>query len=80
MENLLPGCKNLGVTHITNGCFRLHPVEWNVGEAAGMLAVYCTQRKVAPRGVRVLKTELDAFQSLIQQQGIEIFWPRLRPT
>ena len=34
MENLLPECKNIGVTHITNGCYRLHPVEWNVGEAA----------------------------------------------
>jgi hypothetical protein len=35
VENLLPACKNLGVTHITNGCYRLHPVEWNIGEAAG---------------------------------------------
>ena len=33
MENLLPACKNLGVTHITNGCYRLHPVEWNLGES-----------------------------------------------
>jgi len=41
MENLLPACKNLGVTHITNGCYRLHPVEWNIGEAAGYLAAYC---------------------------------------
>jgi FAD-dependent oxidoreductase family protein len=31
VENLLPGGKNLGVTHITNGAFRVHPVEWNVG-------------------------------------------------
>ena len=35
IENLLPACKNLGTTHITNGCFRLHPVEWAIGEAAG---------------------------------------------
>jgi hypothetical protein len=33
-ENLLPACKNLGTTHITKGCYRLHPVEWNIGEAA----------------------------------------------
>src|SRR5690349_23906379 len=26
-RNLLPAAKNLGVTHITNGCYRLHPVE-----------------------------------------------------
>ena len=35
IENLLPGGKNLGVTHITNGAFRVHPVEWNVGEVGG---------------------------------------------
>src|SRR5439155_18948690 len=40
VENLLPACKNLGVTHITNGCYRLHPVEWNIGEAAGALAAF----------------------------------------
>ena len=32
------GGKNIGTTHITNGCYRLHPVEWNVGEVAGALA------------------------------------------
>ena len=37
VENLLPACKNIGTTHITNGCYRLHPVEWNIGEAAGAL-------------------------------------------
>ncbi len=52
VENLLPGGKNLGVTHITNGAFRLHPVEWNVGEAAGILAAFCLERKVTPRAVR----------------------------
>ena len=41
VENLLPACKNLGTTHITNGCYRLHPVEWAIGEAAGALAAYC---------------------------------------
>ena len=35
VHNLLPAGKNLGTTHITNGCYRLHPVEWNIGEAAG---------------------------------------------
>src|SRR5690606_17483688 len=26
VENLLPANKNIGTTHITNGCYRLHPV------------------------------------------------------
>ncbi len=38
-ENFLPSAKNLSVTHLTNGAFRLHPVEWNVGEGtAGVIA------------------------------------------
>ena len=36
--NFLPAGKNIGVTHLTNGAFRLHPVEWMVGEAAGTIA------------------------------------------
>ena len=50
VENLLPGGKNLGVTHITNGAYRVHPVEWNVGEAAGLLAAFCLERKSSRRG------------------------------
>ena len=51
VENLLPACKNLGTTHITNGCFRLHPVEWGIGEAAGALAAFCLEhQRDAPLG------------------------------
>ncbi|HEX7860977.1 MAG TPA: FAD-dependent oxidoreductase, partial [Verrucomicrobiae bacterium] len=38
VENLLGASKNIGTTHVTNGCYRLHPVEWNIGEAAGLVA------------------------------------------
>jgi len=79
VENLLPACKNLGVTHITNGCYRLHPVEWNIGESAGMLAAFCLQKKTMPRKVRNTKALLQEFQKEIQAQGIEIEWPKMRP-
>lgn len=79
MENLLPACKNLGVTHITNGCYRLHPVEWNIGESAGALAAFCVQRNLPPRQVRNTEKLLKEFQDALQRQGVEIAWPRLRP-
>ena len=79
VENLLPACKNLGVTHITNGCYRLHPVEWNIGEAAGCVAAYAMQKKTTPRHVRQDPRILAEFQGLIQRQGIEISWPKLTP-
>ena len=46
VDNLLPGAKNLGTTHVTNGCYRLHPVEWNIGEVAGALAERRPRRKL----------------------------------
>jgi hypothetical protein len=79
VENLLPACKNIGTTHITNGCYRLHPVEWNIGEAAGMLAAHAIEIKSPPRRIRNDPRLLGAFQSRLQQQGVEIAWPKLTP-
>ena len=79
VENVLPGGKNLGVTHITNGAFRVHPVEWNVGEVAGLLSVFCLERNATPRSVRNRAELLAAFQSLLMQQGIELSWRSLTP-
>ena len=79
VENLLPACKNLGVTHITNGCYRLHPVEWNIGQAAGALAAFCLQRKEPPRQVRKNPKLLQDFQRQLQADGVELEWPKLTP-
>ena len=79
VENLLPACKNLGVTHITNGCYRLHPVEWAIGEAAGALASYCLETKSTPRAVRNTPEKLRAFQAMLTGQGVEIEWPQVTP-
>ena len=79
VENLLAGCKNLGVTHITNGCYRLHPVEWNIGEAAGCLAVFCTKRKEPARRVRQINKLLADFQTMLRTSGVELEWPKLTP-
>ena len=79
VENLLPACKNLGVTHVTNGCYRLHPVEWGIGEAAGALASFCLGRKTTPRAVRNTPGRLKEFQGFLTRQGVEIDWPKLIP-
>ncbi len=77
MENLLPACKNLGVTHITNGCYRLHPVEWNIGEAAGSLAAFCLRKGLHPRQVRADPLLLEEFQHLLVAAGVELHWPHI---
>ena len=79
VENLLAACKNLGVTHVTNGCYRLHPVEWSIGEAAGSLAAHCLDIGESPRAVRNNPKRMAEFQARITGQGVEIDWPRLTP-
>jgi hypothetical protein len=79
LENLLPACKNIGTTHITNGCYRLHPVEWNIGEAAGALAAHALLTKKSPRAVWSDKKLMGEFQSSLVRQGFELEWPRIHP-
>jgi hypothetical protein len=76
IENLIPANKNIGTTHITNGCYRLHPVEWNIGESAGLLAAFALNKNVIPRAVRERKDLLKEFQDLAHSQGIETEWPK----
>jgi hypothetical protein len=77
VENLLPACKNLGVTHVTNGAFRVHPTEWNIGESAGALAAFCLQRDLRPRQVRNTTNLLADYQRELVRQGVELTWPRM---
>ncbi|MFJ7936162.1 FAD-dependent oxidoreductase [Sporosarcina sp. NPDC096371] len=75
-NNLLAGCKNIGTTHITNGCYRLHPTEWNIGEACGALVAFCIKNKVDPKLVRENKQLLTAFQDQLRADGFELEWPK----
>ncbi len=75
VENLLPACKNLGSTHISNGALRLHPVEWNIGEAAGALASVCVAEGTTPQAIRSEARRLAAFQRLLVRLGVSLSWP-----
>ncbi len=75
MENLLPAAKNIGTTHLTNGCYRLHPVEWNIGEAAGHLAAFCLERGKSPGDVAGAPDLRAAFQKRLEAAGVELRWP-----
>ncbi len=79
MRNLIAGCKNIGTTHISNGAYRLHPVEWNIGEAAGMLAAYSTEHGIPPSGVRENPDHLEALQQRLRLAGVSLEWPEARP-
>ncbi len=74
VKNVLASCKNLGVTHLTNGCYRLHPIEWNIGEAAGALAAFSVQNSVYPTDVLETPQLLRNFQRTLVDHGIPITW------
>jgi len=74
-KNLIPACKNLGVTHITNGCYRLHLVEWNIGEAAGLLAGFSIKKALELAQILKSREAIQDLQSLLCEEGIEIGWP-----
>lgn len=79
VENLLAASKNIGTTHITNGCYRLHPVEWNIGEAAGALAAQALMVKEVPRMIRNNDKLRRDFQARLQSEGVELAWPKITP-
>jgi hypothetical protein len=74
VQNLVAASKNIGVTHITGGCYRMHPVEWGIGEAAGCLIAYSLANRLKPQAIHQSARRLEAFQKMLQTQGVEISW------
>lgn len=75
MKNLLPACKNIGTTHITNGCYRLHPIEWNIGEVAGLCAAYSLLKNLEPHQILENESQFEEFAFWLESRGIQRHWP-----
>jgi len=75
LRNLLPACKNISTTHITSGCYRLHPVEWGIGEAVGCLTSFALTSGESPHAIHAAAKHVGEFQRFIRQQGVETHWP-----
>lgn len=73
-KNFLPACKNIGTTHLTNGAYRLHPIEWAIGEAAGVLAAFCLEQNVSPTQVWESKKLTKGLQKKLLKQGAPLEW------
>ena len=73
-DNLLVAGKALGTTHLTNGAYRLHPVEWAVGEAAGTLAAFCLKATCSPLETLRTRYRLRRFQLGLLRNGVPIAW------
>ena len=80
IDNMLPACKNLGISHSLSGLLRPHPIEWNLGEAAATLASFCLKNNAKPQTVVTNETLLQTFQIQLLQQGVPIHWYTDLPT
>jgi FAD dependent oxidoreductase/S-layer homology domain len=72
--NLLPACKNIGVTHITNGAYRLHPIEWAIGEAQGSLAAHIVKDNREAKDYLKDFKRLRKLQLELVEHGAPIHW------
>jgi hypothetical protein len=79
LRNLLPAAKNIGTTHLTNGCYRLHPIEWNIGEAVGHLLAHCHEHNRDPHAVHRREAWRLAYQRELTTAGIPLTWPTPLP-
>jgi hypothetical protein len=86
--NLIAGGKNIGATHIANGAYRLHPTEWAIGEAAGVLAAESVRLRRAPADLyrdgaalrAVQKRLIDAGHPLVRFDDVAPEDPAFVPT
>jgi FAD dependent oxidoreductase len=72
VDNLVPACKNLSITHLVNACARVHPVEWLVGEVAGLLAAQIHVQ----RGLPDSAAQLSQLRKTLHAAGIPVAWPK----
>jgi hypothetical protein len=73
-DGLILSAKSIGTTHITNAAYRMHPVEWAIGEAGGRLAAFALAEGVSPRQVALDPPLLRGFQSVLTAAGVPIHW------
>ncbi|MDR1394128.1 MAG: FAD-dependent oxidoreductase [Bifidobacteriaceae bacterium] len=75
VRNLVAACKNIGTTQLTNGCYRLHPVEWAIGEAAGTLVALCLEHGWDPHDVAFTPARVQALQKALLADAVQLRWP-----
>jgi hypothetical protein len=73
-DGLVLSAKSIGTTHITNSAYRMHPIEWAIGEAGGHLAAFALSEGVALRDVAKETRLLRKFQGRLARQGIPLYW------
>jgi hypothetical protein len=72
--NVVMGNKNIATTHLSNGSYRLHPVEWNIGAVAGELCSYSTKYGLSIHDIWHQDAILRDFQKQLLRAHHPIAW------
>ncbi len=78
--NLVAAGKALSVTQLAGGSYRVHPVEWAVGEAAGTVAALAVRRGRSPATLLADPAGLLAAQQHLVARGAPLAWVADVPT
>jgi hypothetical protein len=74
LDNFVAACKNIGATHLTSGAYRVHPVEWAIGEAAGILGAFAARQNITPKQVFAQEDRRTTYQYRLLARGVPIYW------
>ncbi len=75
VDNLLPGSKNLGVTHLANACTRVHPAEWGIGEVAGTMAAVLLEHGCGAQELLRAGAPRNTLFTRLNGYGVPRHWP-----
>jgi FAD dependent oxidoreductase/S-layer homology domain len=72
-DGLVLSSKSIGTTHLTNAAYRMHPIEWAIGEASGLLAAQAVAKNLNPRDI-VTGTNVRRMQAALASRGVPMTW------
>jgi hypothetical protein len=75
-DNLIPACKNIGVTHLVNAATRVHPAEWMAGEIAAVLAGFASDHGHPLARIHADPALVDTLRGRLRAAGIPLSWDR----
>ena len=72
--NLIAGAKNIAATQVAASAYRVHPGEWSIGEAAGVLAAVSVAQGRAPAVIARTNAGVRRLQRRLLKRGTPLIW------
>ncbi|MFM7679521.1 MAG: FAD-dependent oxidoreductase, partial [Roseiflexaceae bacterium] len=73
-HNLLLANKTIATTHLSNGAYRLHPIEWQIGAAIACIALESLATDLHPAALYQQIAHREAIQRRVLASGQALAW------